>query len=728
MELIPTPKFGLVSSTLPWSRNPVVPTRVHGRSQRTWQLRAPAMSRGIGRLQRQALELLAHAPLALSLLELRGELYGWRPTRRGVPLAGRSGSWSPIRRDDRRLRRALAGLERRGLIVLEHERPLGWKRSPANLRDHSDRTDSSGQHRGGRMTLRRPSRPEFEPPVAPTAVVCPDCGAAFLLPGPAANPNHEPAVPIAEAASAEARTEVTRIAQHSPETLLPTKLAAAYCHFASSSALRKAQLEGKVSAAGRRGGGRGTYVWRVRDLDAFLVGRRPHDSLRTGRSGAPPATAGGGHEQEEAELGHALENGDCRRADAAGDLAAKERRISRAGARDRSAGRPAEGGEKGSTVEDEGAAYQWLQQELERIRLGNAEAPKQKPRFSSFAAQLFERKIDSGNLKSAASREKWRSVLEHHLIPAFGEFFVDQLGYADIEAWQTEMAKLVQQDQLSPHTVNDWIAVLRVIVSAFVREFRLAENPIDGIRNLDTSEHPTYTEEQPNSLTPDETRAFIGQMVETEPDHYAMTALGFATGLRPSSMRPLRRKGPTPDVLWEENAILVRRSNTRGKEVMNTTKTKKRQRIELPKELMDVLKWHVERLPEGPMHDSELLFPSETGGFRSRSVLDKPFSAVAAAIKLKKRFTPRGMRRTFQDLARAAEVRDVVTRAISGHATEAMHLHYSSVQHAEVREAVAKVIELAGIRATAAATTAAVELESVTSTLGASKAANDSGG
>jgi hypothetical protein len=37
------------------------------------------------------------------------------------------------------------------------------------------------------------------------------------------------------------------------------------------------------------------------------------------------------------------------------------------------------------------------------------------------------------------------------------------------------------------------------------------------------------------------------------------------------------------------------------------------------------------------------------------------------------------MRRTFQDLGRAASVHDFVVRAISGHATTSMQEHYSSV-------------------------------------------------
>ena len=57
------------------------------------------------------------------------------------------------------------------------------------------------------------------------------------------------------------------------------------------------------------------------------------------------------------------------------------------------------------------------------------------------------------------------------------------------------------------------------------------------------------------------------------PAQYAMTFLGFATGLRPSSMRPLRRHGPTPDILWDKGVVLVRRSHTLKDEFMKTTKT-----------------------------------------------------------------------------------------------------------------------------------------------------------
>jgi len=48
-------------------------------------------------------------------------------------------------------------------------------------------------------------------------------------------------------------------------------------------------------------------------------------------------------------------------------------------------------------------------------------------------------------------------------------------------------------------------------------------------------------------------------------------------------------------------------------------------------------------------------------------------------------------------------VKDVVTRAVSGHATQAMQRHCSTVSPAEMRNSLAKVIDLAGIRKALAA-------------------------
>lgn len=69
-----------------------------------------------------------------------------------------------------------------------------------------------------------------------------------------------------------------------------------------------------------------------------------------------------------------------------------------------------------------------------------------------------------------------------------------------------------------------------------------------------------------------------------------------------------------------------------------------------------------------------------------------------AELGITKHLTQRALRRTFNDLARAAQVNDLVTRSISGHLTEAMQHHYSTVNGAEQRAALAKVIRLVDAR------------------------------
>lgn len=343
-------------------------------------------------------------------------------------------------------------------------------------------------------------------------------------------------------------------------------------------------------------------------------------------------------------------------------------------------------------------AYAELQRRLAEIRSARSRAERPRTRFAEFAASLLERKVLRNEIRSAKTRLTWRTTLERHLLPVFGEVYLDALTRADIDEWLDAQARKVRAGSYSPVTVNGWYSILRVIVNEATLKLELDRNPIAGVQTLDVSGHRPYSEEEPNALTAGELKGFLGVMRRRWSQHFAMTALGFATGLRPSSMRPLRRRGATPDVLWDEGVLLIRQSHTVGDEVMASTKTRRYQRLALPDELMEIFRWHVEGLAEGPMRESELLFPSETGGFRAASCLDKPFAEVAAVLDLGKRITPRGMRRTFQDLARAAQVTDVVTRAISGHATETMQLHYSSVSGDEMKQSLARVVSLAGYR------------------------------
>jgi integrase len=123
---------------------------------------------------------------------------------------------------------------------------------------------------------------------------------------------------------------------------------------------------------------------------------------------------------------------------------------------------------------------------------------------------------------------------------------------------------------------------------------------------------------------------------------------------------------------------------------MNTTKTSLTYKLGLPPEVMNAMKAHAERL-RGSRKRSDLLFPSKRGGLMSRSALDKPFQAISEKIKLRFTLTPRGMRRTYQDVGRAAGIERNVRKAVCGHATDEMSDLYSTVRPDEMRAAVARI-------------------------------------
>jgi hypothetical protein len=58
-------------------------------------------------------------------------------------------------------------------------------------------------------------------------------------------------------------------------------------------------------------------------------------------------------------------------------------------------------------------------------------------------------------------------------------------------------------------------------LGAEMAELLRIEDPTTALRPLDTSQHPTYTFESPNALTMEQARAFLVEVREVYPQHYA---------------------------------------------------------------------------------------------------------------------------------------------------------------------------------------------------------------
>jgi integrase len=329
-------------------------------------------------------------------------------------------------------------------------------------------------------------------------------------------------------------------------------------------------------------------------------------------------------------------------------------------------------------------------------------------RWSDFAVSRLQERIRKRKVGSEATVDRWKEAIAL-FDPEWGALDVREVSRAHIDRWlNTKVArwmsdgktvtrkrrvdgKLVEREfttKIKPTTVNGWLRVLRAICHAVKVKFELAKSAFEGIEFFE--EGRIHTKEEPNALPPEMLSKFMTIAQKKFPQHFAMILLGFVTGLRPSSLRPLRRKGRESDIDWETGQLQVRRSHSRRQHIMDRTKTGKDNVIALPAPVLEVLQNHAAAL-EGKMMISDLLFPSDTGELRTRNVLAKPFAAIGEEMGLKFRLTPKGMRRTFNDVARAAGVHDVVTRSISGHQTEVMQHHYSTAADAEKRDALTRV-------------------------------------
>jgi len=97
---------------------------------------------------------------------------------------------------------------------------------------------------------------------------------------------------------------------------------------------------------------------------------------------------------------------------------------------------------------------------------------------------------------------------------------------------------------------------------------------------------------------------------------------------------------------------------------------------------------------QAPGLEEGWMFPSSAGTLRTPMSLYRAWRRCMDLAGVEHRFTVHGMRYTFTDLVRRANVDAVVRRALTGHVTERMQHHYSHVGNDEKRAAMAGVLRL----------------------------------
>ena len=90
---------------------------------------------------------------------------------------------------------------------------------------------------------------------------------------------------------------------------------------------------------------------------------------------------------------------------------------------------------------------------------------------------MFERKLARGELRSAKARERWADTQDLHLIPYFGDWYLDAIRKPDIEAWKAAQGRKIERKEYSPNTANSWLSILLTTLRAAVEDLELGRDP-----------------------------------------------------------------------------------------------------------------------------------------------------------------------------------------------------------------------------------------------------------
>ena len=318
----------------------------------------------------------------------------------------------------------------------------------------------------------------------------------------------------------------------------------------------------------------------------------------------------------------------------------------------------------------------------EGLRNELAEQVREPPRrrvmdFGRYWLKVKRPVIDAG------THSRYEGALEDHAFKHLGGVDLRALRTMQVQEWiNRELGRGYRVN-----TVKGWYRVLRTMVQDAVIDLDLQRDPCRRVRFPATEER-----EERNALLPEQLSRFLSEMKRRFPRHYGLAATLALTGLRFCHASALRWED-----LDERAALLhVRRRQLRGRIGPVTLTKRAPKEYPICSKLMAILKEQGLMPGRRRRRSRGWMFPSSTGGLRCPSSLHKPWLACLQATQIAERFTVHGLRRTFVDLARRARVDGVVTRSLTGHVTERMRLHYSSVGMDEKRTAVAAIAVLVG--------------------------------
>jgi integrase len=285
---------------------------------------------------------------------------------------------------------------------------------------------------------------------------------------------------------------------------------------------------------------------------------------------------------------------------------------------------------------------------------------KEVPRFDEFEKRFVEIYAATNNKPSEVGSKK--SMLKHHLVPAFGHMKLDQVGVREIEEYKARKLNDAKHP-LDPKTVNNQLTCLRRMLMVAVEWGELAHAPpIKWLR---------VPAQAFDFLSFEEAERLLGAADE---GWVAMITTAAKTGLRQGELLGLRWE----DVDLRAGRLVVRQAVAKG--IVGTPKNGRAREIPLSDEARAALKAH--RHLRGP-----LVFCGDDGRMLTSESCKWPLWRACKRAGLR-RIGWHVLRHTFAShlVMRGAPLKAV--QELLGHSTMEMTMRYSHLSPDVRRDAV----------------------------------------
>jgi len=302
-------------------------------------------------------------------------------------------------------------------------------------------------------------------------------------------------------------------------------------------------------------------------------------------------------------------------------------------------------------------ADDWLRDVLDQARRGALVGMVRTGATFADAAAEFLRYAEHDRGIKPSTLADYRSVVRHHLNPAFGIQPLEDITSADVERWRSS------QRALSSRTRNKLLVVLQGIFKRAVKVHGLPTNPTVGVER-----HPQRATGDIEVFSPEEVMALVGAAACEQDGAIYLTAA--FTGLRRGELIALHWR----DVDFAGSVIRVRGSYSAGQ--LTTPKSGKVRSVPLAPDVARTLA----RLRERPLltGDDDPVFVGQAGGYLDASALRRRYACALKTAKLRQlRF--HDLRHTFGTrMIAKADIRRV--QEWMGHSdvqTTMKYLHYA---------------------------------------------------